>query len=187
MSAHTWATIAAHMESQVEAGWDDFRRAATADSAHADSCWEMTLEGERTFEVYAQALKNDPQNVGAIQFHFRDVTRHKDLETQLRDHHDQTRDWQKRLSEHQEHKKSYEANLREHEKRLKALESQLRDKDQHREELETTLRDHQDRLHQMHETHESHQAALKASKEATRRLASGAANDFNSVLSVVLG
>jgi PAS domain S-box-containing protein len=187
MSAHTWLTIAAHMESQVEAGWDDFQRAAAADSAHADSCWEMTLEGDRTLEVYAQALRDDPHNVGAVQFHFRDVTRHKDLETQLRDHHEQARHWQKRLSEQEEHKKSYAANLREHEKRLKHLEGQLRDKDQHREELETTLRDHQDRLHQMHETHESHQAALKSSKEATRRLASGVANDVNSVLSVVLG
>ena len=185
MSAHTWATVAAHMESQVEIGWDDFRKAAA--QGQTDSCWEMTLEGERLFEVYSQTLHDHPSGEGAVQFHFRDVTRHKDMETQLRERHDESRHLQSRLSEHEENRKSYESNLREHEKRLKHLERQVRDKDQHREELETTVRDHQDRLHQMHETHESHAAALKASKEATRRLASGVANDFNNVLSVVLG
>jgi PAS domain S-box-containing protein len=196
MSAHTWLTVAAHMESQVEAGWDEFQRAVAPDSLHTDTCWEMTLEGDRTFEVYAQAMHDVPGSspltpnpsptvgrgeiLGAIQFHFRDVTRHKDMQNQLRDHREQ-------LSEHEEHKKSYESNLREHEKRLKHLERQLRERDEHRTELESTLRDHQDRLHQMHETHESHETTLKASKEAMRRLASGVANDLNNVLSVVLG
>src|SRR5262249_7716946 len=50
MTAHTWATIAAHMESQVESGWDDFRK-ATAHAGESDSCWEMTLEGGRLLEV----------------------------------------------------------------------------------------------------------------------------------------
>ncbi len=63
----------------------------------------------------------------------------------------------------------------------------MQERDQNRAELESTLRDHQDRLHQMHETHESHAASLQASKEAIRRLASGVANDFNNVLSVVMG
>ena len=185
MSAHTWLTIAAHMESQVEEGWEDFQRITSQDSLHTDNCWEMTLEGERTFEVYAQSLHDHP--AGAVQFHFRDVTRHKDLETQLHGHQEQARHLQSRLGEHEEQKKSYESNLREHEKRLKHLEKQLREHKDHRDELETTLRDHQDRLHQMHQTHESHADSLKASKEATRRLASGVANDFNNVLSVVIG
>jgi signal transduction histidine kinase/transcriptional regulator with PAS, ATPase and Fis domain len=186
MAGHTWQTIAAHMESQVATGWDDFRR-ATAHEGPTDSCWEMTLEGDRLFEVYSQALANHPTGDGAMQFHFRDVTRYKDLETQVREHQDQAHQCKKRLGDHEEQKKSYETNLREHEKRLKHLERQLRDKDQHKEELEATLRDHQDRLHQMHETHEGHADALKSSKEATRRLANGVANDFNNVLSVVLG
>ncbi len=187
MSAHTWQTIAAHMESQVESGWDDFQHAAAPGSPSGDSAWEMTLEGDRTLEVYAQTMHDDPSNAGAVQVHFRDVTRHKGLETQLRDHQAQARGWQDRLSEHAEHQQSYESNLREHEKRLKHLERQLRERDAHRDELEGTLRDHQDRLHQMHETHESHADALKASKEATRRLASGVVNEFNNVLSVVIG
>ena len=175
MSAHTWLTIAAHMESQVESGWDDFKQAAAPGVAPTESCWQMTLEGERTLEVYAQALRDDPKNVGAIQFHFRDVTRNKELETQLRGHQEQSRDLQKRLGELEESKKSYEASFHEHEKRLKHLEKQLRNKDQHREdlekqlrernqhreELETTLRDHQDRLHQMHDAHAGQEAVAQ--------------------------
>jgi PAS domain S-box-containing protein len=175
MAGHTWQTVAAHMESQVHDGWDDFQKAATPGSAHADSCWEMTLEGERTLEVYAQALPG-----GATQFQFRDVTNHKVLETQLREHRDQ-------LSAHEGQKQSYESSLREQEKRLKQLEKQQRERDQYKEEMETTLRDHQDRLHQMHDTHEAQGATLKSAKDAMRRLAGGLANDVNSVLSVVIG
>jgi PAS domain S-box-containing protein len=197
MSGHIWPTIAAHMESQVTSGWDDFQKAAAHDGPHADSCWEMTLEGDRTLEVYSQTMPASPRPTGeglgmragdaAVQFHFRDVTRHKDLGTQVRDHQEQARTWKKRAGEHEEQRKSNEASLREHEKRLKHLEKQLREHQQQREELDATLRDHQDRLHQMHDAHESHDAELKSSKEATRRLASGVANDFNNVLSVVLG
>lgn len=187
MSAYTWQTISAHMESQVESGWDDLARAAAPGSPHADSCWEMTLEGDRTIEVYASTAHDDPRKTGAVQFHFRDVTRHKDLETQLRGHHKQARDWQQQLSDHEEIKKALEATLREHEKRLKHLDKQLRERDAHCEEMESTLRDHQDRLHQMHERQESGAALLKSSKEAMRRLASGVANDINNVLSVVIG
>jgi signal transduction histidine kinase len=97
------------------------------------------------------------------------------------------RDEAQRLSEHEEQKKSYETTLGERQKQLKQLEIQVREQDQHREELVATLRDHQERLHQMDETQHSHEASLKASKEATRRLASGIANDFNNVLSIVLG
>jgi PAS domain S-box-containing protein len=184
MAGHSWQTIAAHMETLAQAGWDDFRRAA---DGKADNVWEMTLEGGKLLEVYAQVLPDHPQNGPAIRFHFRDVTRQQELETTVRDHQEQVGQLQKRLGEQEEHKKTYAANLREHEKRLKHLEKQLRERDQNREELETTLRDHQDRLHQMHEAHESHATALKVSKEATRRLASGVANDFNNVLSVVMG
>lgn len=184
MSGHSWQTIAAHMETLAQQGWEDFRRAA---DGRTDNVWEMTLEGGRLLEVYAQALPDHPQNGPSIRFHFRDVTRQQELETKARDHDEQARHLRKRLGEHEENKKTYDANLREHEKRLKHLEKQLHERDRNREELETTLRDHQDRLHQMHEDHESHAASLKVSKEATRRLATGIANDFNNVLSVVMG
>ena len=185
MSAHTWLTVAAHMETLARAGWDDFRKATSLPSPsgrgvggegalpQTDSCWEMTLEGGRLIEVYAQALRDQPQSTAAVRFHFRDVTQHNEMAATLR--------------EHQDDKKSYEADLREHEQRLRQLEKQLGDRDRQREEVEADLRDHQDRLHQMHETHESHAASIKAAKEAMRRLASGVANEFNTVLSVVLG
>jgi PAS domain S-box-containing protein len=103
-------------------------------------------------------------------------------------HRDQhSRDEAQRLSDIEEQKKSYETELREREKHLKHLDKQLRERDQHREGMEATLRDHQERLQQMHDIHQSHEASLNASKAATRRLASGVANDFNNVLSVVLG
>ena len=105
----------------------------------------------------------------------------------LRQREQHARDEMQRLSEYVEQKRSYETKLREREKNLKHLEKQLRERDQHREELEATLRDHQERLQQMHDVHQSHEASLNASKAATRRLASGVANDFNNVLSVVLG
>jgi PAS domain-containing protein len=86
MSAHTWQTIVAHMESLVETGWDDFRRSAIGrEAGQTDTCWEMTLEGGRTVEVYAQALRDHPTRTGALQLHFRDVTTHKRLEARLRD------------------------------------------------------------------------------------------------------
>src|SRR5207247_8235654 len=75
MSAHTWQTIAAHMESQVEAGWGDFQKAASPGGPHSDTCWEMSLEGDRTLEVYAQTMHDHPSGDEAVQFHFRDVTR----------------------------------------------------------------------------------------------------------------
>lgn len=184
MAGHSWQTIAAHMETLAQNGWDDFKKAA---DGRGENCWEMSLEGGRALEVYAQALPDHPQNGPAIRFQFRDVTRHQEMETKLRDHHEQSRQLHKRLSEHEETKKSQEASLREHEKRLKHLEKQLHDRDRQRDELETTLRDHQDRLHQMHESHERHAASLKVNKEATRRLATGVANDFNNVLSVIMG
>ncbi len=186
MSGHSWQTVAAHMETLAQNGWDDFRRAIST-AGHGDSCWEMTLEGGRLLEVYAQALPDHPQNGPSIRFHFRDVTRHQELEMKLRDHQEEAKVLQKRLGEHEERKKTYDANLREHEKRLKHLEKQLHERDKGREELEATLRDHQDRLHQLHDAHESNAASLKVSKEATRRLATGVANDFNNVLSVVMG
>lgn len=105
----------------------------------------------------------------------------------LRDRELRARDDAQRLYEYEVQKKSYETNTREREKHLRHLEDQVRERDQHRAEMEATLCDHQERLRQMRETHESDEASLKASKEATRRLASGAANDFNNVLSVVLG
>jgi signal transduction histidine kinase len=104
-----------------------------------------------------------------------------------RDREQHARDEAQRLREHEEQQKSYETTLGERQKQLKQLEIHVREQDQHREELVATLRDHQERLHQMNETQHSHEASLKASKEATRRLASGIANDFNNVLSVVLG
>ncbi|HZZ78087.1 MAG TPA: PAS domain S-box protein, partial [Gemmataceae bacterium] len=195
MSGHSWMTIAAHMETLVNDGWADFRRAA---DGHGDSCWEMSLEGSRRLEVYAQAIADHPQNGNAIRFHFRDVTRQQQLESDLRDHQHQVKDFEKRIGEHEEHRKryeshlreheergkSYESNLREHEKRLKHLERQLEERDRNREELETTLREHQDRLHEMHERHTD---ALTGNKEVMRRLATGVANDFNNVLSVIMG
>jgi len=176
IAGHSWQTIAAHMESLVETGWDDFRRTAM-NSAPTDSCWEMTLEGGRTVEVYAQALRDHPTLAGAIQFHFRDVTKHKELETNLRDQSTRIQSWEKSVRENEDRKKSYETIVREHEKKVKHLEKQ-------RAELEATLRDHQERLHSMHD---SQSTSTKANKESMRRLASGVANEFNNVLSVVLG
>jgi signal transduction histidine kinase len=198
MSGHSWLTIAAHMETLVNDGWADFRRAA---DGHGDSCWEMSLEGGRRLEVYAQAIADNPQNGNAIRFHFRDVTRQQQLESDLRGHQEQAREFEKLIGEHEEHrkryeshlrehedrKKSYESSVREHEKRLKHLERQLEERDRNREELESTLREHQDRLHHMHEMHERHTDALNGNKEVMRRLATGVANDFNNCLSVIMG
>lgn len=183
MAGHSWPTIAAHMESLAELGWDDFHR-TTTNASPTDTCWEMVLEGGRTVEVYAQALRDHPARLGAVQFHFRDVSKHKELESNLREQTTRSQNWEKSVREHEDRKKSYETTVRDHEKKVKHLEKQLRERDEQREELESTLRDHQDRLHGMHE---AHAAATKSRKETMRRLASGVANEFNNVLSVVLG
>ena len=243
MAAHTWQTIAAHMETQVQAGWSDFQRAAANNKAQDDTCWEMNLEAGRHLEVYAQVLRDHPDSIDAIRFHFRDVTKNKELEAQLRDHHQEKHQWKKAVGEHEEQKKTYEATLRErekhvkhlekrlreHEDRFKDIEATLREKDGHHErlknqldererrhaeleetlrekdghherlkdqlderdrrhaELEETLRDHQERLHDLHHMQQRHADNLQASKETMRRLANGVANDFNKILSVVLG
>ncbi len=187
MSAHTWMTIAAHMETQVESGWDEFKKATHQDTAQTDQCWQMALEGGRTFEIYARVLRDQPALLGAVQFHFRDVTRHKELETILCDHQERADDWHKRFRSHEEEKRVLETKLHEHEKQVKHLEKQLAERQELHTDLESTLRDNQDRLHRLQYGHEDNVAALKASKETARRLASGVANEFNTVLSVVLG
>ena len=138
MSAHTWQTIAAHMETQVRSGWDDFQRAAASPT---DTCWEMNLEGGRVLEVYAQVLRDHPNSIDAVQFHFRDVTKHKELESQLRDHHEEKQLWQKTLDEHEEHKRSHESTLREREKHSKHLEKRLRDHEERMKEMEAAMRE----------------------------------------------
>jgi signal transduction histidine kinase/PAS domain-containing protein len=216
VSAHTWETIAAHMETQVHGGWDDFQRAVHPPTGGpTDSCWEMNLEGGRVLEAYSQVLSDHPGRLGALQFHFRDVTAHKALGSQLRDHHEEKDQWDKTLRQHEEHKAKHESTLREREKHLKHLEKKLRDhddrfkeleaalrekddhhqrltgqlaeRDQQREEMEADLRDHQDRLHDLHQAHERHADNLKAGKESMKRLANGIATDINKILSVVLG
>ena len=192
VSAHTWETIAAHMETQVHGGWDDFQRAVHPPTgAAADSCWEMNLEGGRVLEAYAQVLHDHPGRLGAIQFHFRDVTQNKALESQLRGHHEEKHQWDKTLREHEDHKSKHESTLREREKHLKHLEKKLRDhedrfkeleatlrekdghhqrltgelaeRDQHRETLEGAIRNHQDRLKAM-------EAALREKDDHHQRL-----------------
>ncbi|MSQ95428.1 MAG: PAS domain S-box protein [Gemmataceae bacterium] len=188
LAGHSWQTIAAHLKSQVETGWDDFHLAVSRhDGVPSSAAWEMAIECDRALEVNAQVLRDHPAGAGAIQLHFRDITQHKSLETQLRDHHAQAQHWQKRIGDHEETEKLYDSELRKNEGRLQHLEKQLQERNRHREELEETLRDHQDRLHQLHETHEGSAASLKASKEATRRLACDIANEFNQLLSVVIG
>ncbi len=202
LAGHTWETIAAHMESQVETGWDDFRKTAQGRTAvDADACWEMQLEGGRTLEVYAQALRDTEHPDGALQFHFRDITKHRNLEAKLREHQDQSRTWQKRLDDYEHEKQSWESQQRDaekkqkqfdrqqrdYEKKIAELEAALRLRDKDREEFESALRDHQERLHQLHREREAHEATLQAGKQTARRLATGVAHDINGVLSVVLG
>lgn len=167
LSGHTWPTVAAHMESQVAAGWEEFQRAI---KQHPSSAWEMALEGGRTVEVGGQAAHDHSD--GTMQFHFRDVTQVKGLETQLHDLQREAQHWHKRLADHEETEKLYDSELRDQENRVKSLERQ-------RDELEDALRDRQDRLHKMHEVQES-------SREAMRRFAGGVAKDLNQVLSVVI-
>jgi len=186
MTGHTWQTIAAHMESQVQSGWREFQRAVGQASPHAESAWEMDLEGGRSYAVQARAASH-PLAGSVVQVQFSDVTRHKNLESQLSVHREQNRELEKRLSEHGDQKQSHEAAVCESEKRIKQLEKQLRERDRHIEELETAAREQQDRLHQLHESHAGHETDLHAAQEAMRRLASGVANDLNHVLSVVLG
>ncbi|MSU78178.1 MAG: PAS domain S-box protein [Gemmataceae bacterium] len=202
LTGHTWETISAHMESQVETGWYDFRRTAQGrGSSDADSTWEMQLEGGRVLEVYAQALRDADHPSGALQFHFRDVTNHRDLETKLRDHQDQSRSWQKRADDYETEKSTWETSqceaekkhkqlerqLREHERKHAEFEAALRDRNNDRDELEASLRDHQERLHQFHREHEADSATLQAGKQTARRLATGVAHEINGILSVVLG
>jgi PAS domain S-box-containing protein len=159
MAGHSWATIAGHMESLATEGWADFHTAASKhDAAQSDSCWDMTLEGGKRLEVYSQVLRDHPGNVLAVRFHFRDVTRNREMETQLRSHEEQNRQTQKKL---------------------KQLEKDLSERDRQSKEMEATLLDHQDRLHKLHVTGEN--------QETTRRLVIDVANEINNVLAIILG
>ena len=114
LSAHTWLTVAAHMETLARGGWEDFRLAAARkETVPSDNIWEMTLEDGKVLEVHAQVLRDHPARVPAVRFLFRDVTRERELEGELR--------------HHTEHKRAYEHSLREQEKRLKRLEEELRE------------------------------------------------------------
>lgn len=139
LSGHTWLTVAAHMESQVTSGWEDFVRVAKHDPKTGDTCWEMALEGGRSLEVYAQAMHDRPDGTSATQFHFRDVTRLKEIETKAAE---QVQHWQKRLADQEERRTSHEAELREREKRVQHLEEKLAGLERLRDEMEQTLRDH---------------------------------------------
>ncbi len=175
LSAHSWLTIAAHMETLAQSGWDDFRAHSPSPLAgegrgegklRTDSCWEMTLEDGKLLEVYSQVLRDHPGNAAAVRFHFRDVTRQRELESHVRSH-----DERKQATE----------------KRVKQLEKQLHERERRHEEMEAALLEHQDRLHQMHKTHEDHTRTAQSSSQAMRRLAGGVANEINTILSVVLG
>lgn len=202
LAAHTWLTIAAHMETLTEAGWGDFHRVASLqDPRQTDSSWEMTLEGGKILEVYGQVLRDHPGNTTAIRFHFRDVTRQRELEANLRLHDEnrqtaeatlrerdrRIKQLEKQVNERDRKIDDLETAVRESQSRVKQIEKQLPERDRRIEELEAALLEHQDRLHQMYGTHEGHEAALKATRAAMRRMASGVANEFNNVLSVVLG
>ncbi len=184
LTDHTWNTIAAHMETQVETGWKEFQHAVKTPPANP---WEMMLEAGRTVEVHVQALHDHPDGAGVLRFSFHDVSTHKDLKAQLQDHQHQARHWQKRIADHEETEKLYDSELRDQESRVKQLEKEIHEHKRDREDLDETLREHQDRLHQLHQTHENSAAVVKANKEAMRRLASGVANEVNQVLSVVIG
>lgn len=157
MAGHTWLTIAAHMESLTKEGWSDFH-AVQHTTVPTDTCWDMTLEDGKRLEVYAQVLRDHPENVVAVRFQFRDVTRSRDLEERLRHHEEQAKQAQKRI---------------------KQLDKEISERDRQRKELDADLLELQDRLHQSQRTSEDH--------ETMRRLAADVSHDINNALAIVLG